>query len=145
MDKTEFKKVIRSVLSNYGFQYKKNNYYRQTEKLVIIVNLQKSNYQDSFYVNYGFIIRAIHENVEYPKITESDIDGRLCHNLTETDRGSFFYENMSCDALEKSLCEVVEKTFSPLFDDDLERFFDLFPSAIHSASRLFSEYYQCKK
>lgn len=53
------------------------NYYYENEKIIIVINIQKSNYDNSYYINYGFWVRVIHDNVDYPKITDSDIARRF--------------------------------------------------------------------
>lgn len=52
MDNTEFKKILQVCTDRVGFTYCKKNYYYQSEKLIIVINTQKSNYDNSYYVNY---------------------------------------------------------------------------------------------
>ena len=47
MDNTEFKKTVQIIVSKYGFIYRKKNYYFDSGKLIIVINLQKSNFDNS--------------------------------------------------------------------------------------------------
>ena len=60
MDNTEFKKIVQEITSKYGFMYCKKNYYYNSDKIIVVINLQKSNFDNSYYINYGFYVKDIH-------------------------------------------------------------------------------------
>ena len=49
MDNTEFKKIVQEITSKYGFMYCKKNYYYNSDKIIVVINLQKSNFDNSYY------------------------------------------------------------------------------------------------
>lgn len=59
MEKKDLIKLIDEMFIPLGFKRKGNNWFFSNNELVKLVNLQKSNYSNSFYINYGFIIKSI--------------------------------------------------------------------------------------
>lgn len=59
MEKKEFIDLLNRVFIPIGFKRKGNNWVHNGEVLIKIVNLQKSNYSESFYLNYGYIIKGL--------------------------------------------------------------------------------------
>ncbi|WP_094184847.1 DUF4304 domain-containing protein [Acetivibrio straminisolvens] len=53
----KFKKVLTEVLSEYGFEIKGNIFRAETRELIAVVATQKSNYENSYYINLGFLIK----------------------------------------------------------------------------------------
>ena len=64
MDNTEFKKIVQEITSKYGFMYCKKNYYCNSDKIIVVINLQKSNFDNSYYINYGFCVKDIHNDLQ---------------------------------------------------------------------------------
>lgn len=59
MKKKELVTILNEMLSPLGFK-KKGNYWLVNGNVITkMINLQKSNYGDVFYINYGYIIHAI--------------------------------------------------------------------------------------
>ena len=77
MEKTEFKKVFGTCLKDYNFEYKDNAYYFNSKSFITVISLQKSNYDNSYYINYGFLIKELNQDVKYPKDNVCDIRGRF--------------------------------------------------------------------
>ena len=76
MEAKTFKKIIQNCVLKYGFIYKNKNYYIN-DKLIVVINCQKSKYDNSYYINYGFWIKEIHEELSYPLVESCDIVGRF--------------------------------------------------------------------
>lgn len=140
MNNIEFKKILQSCVSEVGFVYCNKNYYYKTESLVAVINLQKSNYDNSYYINYGFCVRDIHDDLEYPKIYECDIRGRFIDE-TNTEKNDNFqlYINDS-DELKSIIKNNLRKTIIPVINEGIQKYFELFPKAIFSATRSLKEY-----
>lgn len=100
MDNTEFKKIVQEITSKYGFMYCKKNYYCNSDKIIVVINLQKSNFDNSYYINYGFCVKDIHNDLRYPKNNECDITGRF---LNETNKGIYQLDTMNVEELGMSL------------------------------------------
>ena len=82
MDNKEFKKILRVNLEKNGFVYKNKCFYKYTNDLIVVVDLQKSNYQNSFYINYAFFVKDIYNGDEYPRTNMGDIRGRFVYKGT---------------------------------------------------------------
>lgn len=59
MEKKELANILNDILIPVGFKKKGNFWVINGEKITKMVNLQKSQYGNSFYINYGYIINAI--------------------------------------------------------------------------------------
>ena len=81
MDNKEFKKILRESLAEYDFIYKNKDYYYLGKELIIIINCQKSNFDNAYYVNYGFWVKDIHNEKKLPSIIACDIMGRFSYIL----------------------------------------------------------------
>ena len=51
MDNIEFKKIVQEITSKYEVMYCKKNYYYNSDKIIVVINLQKSNFDNSYYIN----------------------------------------------------------------------------------------------
>lgn len=65
-----------SVLREHGFTRRKKTWYRREEETILLVNLQKSDVGEDFYINLGILIRRLSENPA-PKVSECHIMERL--------------------------------------------------------------------
>ena len=59
MEKKELIKLLDSIFVPFKFKRKGNNWVFNGDVISKIINLQKSNYSNLFYVNYGFIIQEL--------------------------------------------------------------------------------------
>ncbi len=59
MDKQNLVKLLHSILVPKGFTRKGNNWTFDNDELGKKVNLQKSNYGNQYYINYGYIINGL--------------------------------------------------------------------------------------
>lgn len=59
MKKQELVKFLDATLLHIGFKRKGNNWVINGEEINRIINLQKSQYSNSFYINYGYIINRL--------------------------------------------------------------------------------------
>lgn len=71
MKSNVIKSSLSCVLKNAGFRRKGNNWFWETEDAVVVVNLQKSNFGEQYYVNLAVWLRALGDASE-PK-------EQLCH------------------------------------------------------------------
>lgn len=65
MTNTEFKSELDRLLKPYGFKKKGNKWTSETEELEKIIELQKSNFSNSYYLNYGFNFK----DLDYKEVT----------------------------------------------------------------------------
>ncbi|MEE1946445.1 DUF4304 domain-containing protein [Pedobacter sp. KR3-3] len=79
MEKRDLKKILDELLMPIAFKSKGNNWTFKGNELVKMVNLQKSQYSNSYYVNYGYILRSISFDGTmhiYNRVASKDIVGQ---------------------------------------------------------------------
>lgn len=59
MEKKNLIKLLDEIFIPLNFKRKGNNWVFNGEKLTKIINLQKSNYGNLFYINFGYIIKGL--------------------------------------------------------------------------------------
>jgi hypothetical protein len=59
MEKKDLIKLLDEIFLPLGFKRKGNNWIFNGDELTKMINLQKSNYSNAFYINYGFIIKRL--------------------------------------------------------------------------------------
>lgn len=140
MNNTEFKKKTQDIISNYGFTYCKKNYYCDYDKIIALINLQKSNYEDSYYINFGFCIKDIHNDLIYPKINECDITGRFVYEANGGKEYKYPLDIMSSEELKINLEKNISTIIIPVFNAGISKFFEMFPEAICVANLSLKKY-----
>ncbi|WP_055393036.1 DUF4304 domain-containing protein [Flagellimonas eckloniae] len=65
MTNQEFKAELDQLLKPHGFKKKGNKWTSETEELEKIIELQKSNFSNSYYLNYGFNFK----DLDYTEVT----------------------------------------------------------------------------
>ena len=140
MDKKEFKKALADTLSEYGFVTTSNIARVETDKLIIVVSTQKSNFENSYYLNYGFVIKELNPKLINPKDNQCDVFGRL--NLT-IDSKMFMlveYEKISRKEFSTALKFSINEKINPVLKSGLQKYFELFPSAVSTVGLRAKEY-----
>jgi hypothetical protein len=59
MDKKDLVQFLNDLFIPLYFRKKGNNWVFDNTELVKVINLQKSNFSNSYYINYGFIIKGL--------------------------------------------------------------------------------------
>jgi len=59
MNKKEFINYLNEIFRSFGFKKNGNNWYMETQFLRKIISLQKSNYGNYYYINYGWILKNL--------------------------------------------------------------------------------------
>lgn len=59
MEKKDLIKLLDEIFVPLGFKRKGNNWVLNGDELSKLINLQKSNYSNAFYINYGYIIKGL--------------------------------------------------------------------------------------
>lgn len=59
MEKKDLKRILDNLLLPLGFKSKGNNWALNGKDIAKIVNLQKSQYSNSYYINYGYVLSSI--------------------------------------------------------------------------------------
>lgn len=77
MDTKELKKILVSCFEDLNFEKKGAFFYKRSKDLVISVGLQKSLYENGYYINVGYIIIELHPMLEFPKYADGDARTRF--------------------------------------------------------------------
>ncbi len=72
MDATIFKKIINDEMCRAGYTRKGTNWYRDWPTVISLLNLQKSNYDDLWFINIAFWLKGVGQ----PKVPPPE---HLCH------------------------------------------------------------------
>jgi hypothetical protein len=73
----EFRRVFGSCLLENGFTKEGSAYYQRSDDVICVVGLQKASFEDSYFANIGYIIRAVHPGVTAPRYVDGDIRARF--------------------------------------------------------------------
>ena len=140
IEKKEMKKTLGAILSEYGFKYVKKGYYFDHDELVIIISIQKSDYSNSYYVNYGFFIKAENPGISYPLINRCDIFGRFVFEVEGTVYYNIEIENFDLSIFKECIRKNVENIIVPVIESGLRKYFELCPQSIVAANQKAKKY-----
>jgi hypothetical protein len=79
------KEALGTPLAEAGFKRKSDTWYRGNDEVVLVVNLQKSQYGDQYYVNCGVALKSLGA-VEFPKEHHCHIRFRLTAIVSDAKR-----------------------------------------------------------
>lgn len=136
MDSQEFTKIFKECMIENGFDYKNNKCYLQGEKLIAIIQTQKSNFSNVFYINYGFFVKEIHINTDCHNIRSCDVVGRFKIN----DKDEYELSSLTSEMLIESLETNVNDIIFPVVNGGIKKYFELFPNAICAAKNTLKEF-----
>ena len=91
MDKKQFKNFCKNEFEIRGFKKIKKMFYLAGKDLLCGIELQKSNYGNSYYINFYFFLGKFDDINNYPLCYELDVQGRMVAiSKTQTVRGKHF-------------------------------------------------------
>ena len=122
--------------------------FTKTDEKELSDESQKKNYlnhyytpvtelNDYYYINYGFCVKDIHNDLQYPKNNECDITGRF---LNETNKGIYQLDSMNAEELVMSLEKNILNFIVPVINEGISKYFELFPNAICRATLNLKKY-----
>lgn len=59
MEKKELSSILNEVLAPIGFKKKGDSWVINGDEITKMINLQKSQFSNSFYINYGYILKSV--------------------------------------------------------------------------------------
>jgi hypothetical protein len=98
--------ALNEELKPFGFSKKGLTWYLRKEDVIAVLNLQKSNYDDAFFINLGFWLRQI-EDIQNPK-------GEQCHVLSRAEelwpkeKSSIIEQRSEDNACTTGKCQISE-------------------------------------
>ncbi|MBE6788050.1 MAG: DUF4304 domain-containing protein [Ruminococcaceae bacterium] len=115
MDKKQFNTFCKKEFEVRGFKKIKKTFYLLGKDLLCGIDLQKSDYSNSYYINYYFFIGVFNDTNNYPVCYDLDVQGRiLAMSKTQTISGKHFLTS----AIEYE--EYTEEELRPYFDKEFE-------------------------
>jgi len=129
MDKKEFNKVLENIFSSYGFQLKNKAFYHDNDEFITVITIQKSNYDNSYYINYGFIIKKESPEIKYPKETDCDIFARVSFEANGKRYHSIDLNKFNAETLSTSIIEYCNLNIKPAIDSGLPKYLEINPKA----------------
>lgn len=129
MEKTEFKKILGNSLKRFGFEYIKKAFYYSNDELIVVISTQKSNFDNSFYINYGFLIKELTPEMNFPRDNVCDVRGRFRFNVNDKVVYDFNFEESTTEQLENAIVEGVSTIILPVLNEGLVKYYEIFPEA----------------
>ena len=130
MDKKEFKKLLKTILEEYSFTTKNNISRAETDDLIIVISTQKSNYDNSYYLNYGFLIKELSPELVLPNDNQCDVFGRFNFNINGKVSQNVDFQNINSEEFSIALRMSLNERIKPVLDFGINKYFEYFPSAI---------------
>lgn len=134
MENKEFKKTLASCLSKYGFLWKNKHFYFCTDNSIIVINTQKSNYNNCYYINFGFCERAIHNSNILPALLECDVRGRFLYKNANIIKDQYPLNEISVEELCLSINSNMQCIILPVVNEGIRKYFEMFPKAVYAAT-----------
>ena len=127
MNNTEFKKIVGETLKSQNFTYENKYYTFENTDLKVFVGFQKSNFENSFYINYGFFIKKLHEKLEKLSYGFGDFGGRFVYNDNDKMLGDYKLSDLTKESLSESILENTEKFIKPAFEKGIDDYLEMYP------------------
>lgn len=140
MDKKEFKKVLAKVLSEYGFQANRNIYRAETNELIIVVATQKSDFENIYYINFGFLIKSLNPDIINPKDNQCDVFGRFTLDIMGEEYTSINYESINTDEFYDAFSKSLNDKVKPVLEFGFKKYFEINPLAFNTATPKAKKY-----
>lgn len=134
MEKFEFKRMLNIVLKEYGFVNNKRFSKLETDEMIVFVSTQKSNFDNVYFINYGFSIKILNIDIVDPNENQCDVSGRFVLDKHHQSNGSINYKNIKSDVFCDLLRKELEKKIVPVVSSGISKYFKLFPTAIKTAT-----------
>lgn len=75
-DANLLRKALTRSLGPVGFSRRRNSWIRRNDEIVEVINLQKSQWSPQYYLNFGFWLRSLGEEL-FPRTERCHINGRV--------------------------------------------------------------------
>ena len=82
------REALSTLLKTHGFKKKSNSWYLDNEECVSVVNLQKSQYGDQFYINLGIAFKTL-GTVDFPAAYKCHVQFRLEEAIPDSEQDKY--------------------------------------------------------
>jgi hypothetical protein len=120
MDKKLLINSFNTELKMAGFQKKSTTWYLDEGGIIKVVNLQKSNYGDLYYVNVSIFLKEL-DNDQFPSENECHIRTRMDNSMVDAPKDYdylFDLENvkLSVENYQKEIKDCIQQNIIPQLD-----------------------------
>lgn len=130
MDSKKFKNRVAEYLQMHSFKKAGNSFYSRRLDLSITVGLQKSNFSNAYYINLGYFLVDISEQLIDYKYEKADIRARFSHRIDGKKVDVFELEHLV--DLDESLKENINKYIIPInSSSDLKNLLNAEPTLLY--------------
>jgi hypothetical protein len=125
MDKKSIQAPVARWANRAGFQKRSDTWYRRFPDLVQVLNLQKSQYGDQYYLNVGIYVPSIGAaNSQWPKEHQCHVRARAKTLVSEQSNDIARFESamdledgsVSSDAREQEIERLLDEHVASFFD-----------------------------
>lgn len=134
IDSNEFKKIVKDFFVERQFKYYKNVFYYQTEKMIVMLYMQRSSYESGYYINFGVVMRQFYDNDIYPSFAEHDIYGRFFAEISPKKSGIYRVAEIGSGELRTNLEDNFSTFMLPLVNEGVDVFLGKYPQYLPAAS-----------
>ena len=134
MENKEFKKLLESILEEHGFHRAQKKYYYDHNEFIIALETQKSDYDNSFYINYGYCVKAVNPTKRYPVVHECDTFARFIFCIDNEEYDRINLDTFNASQIEKAIRFYVEKNILPVIQRGIKHYYEITPEAIHTTT-----------
>ncbi len=135
MDIKELKKQILNYFKLLGFIKKGNFYYKQNSEIICVVGIQRSAYSSAYYFNLGYVFKALHPTLEYPKDSDGDIRTRFTFKINNNE---YDFLPLDLELNEKLLINYIKTNYELLIEFVLENsineFLNIYPELLFTTT-----------
>ena len=129
MKKSELTKAMKNVLEFYGFKKRGNSYYYSNKEIICVFYLQKSLYDELYYLNLGYHIIELHPKDSFPKTYQCDIDDRVILRYDNVQLTEIRYNDLDYEKFKESLIIFIEEILLPIIQRGLCTYLEIYPNS----------------
>jgi hypothetical protein len=110
--------ALEAVLSGEGFSRRGDSWYRRSDEVVEVVNLQKSQYGNQYYINYALWLTALGD-ATFPKEEKCHIRMRVDITMTDAEQFACLLDletDMPADERRITIAALLTSKFKPFAD-----------------------------
>lgn len=121
MNNKEFKNIFDEVAKTHDFKKAFSGWYKESQECIAILELQKSSYKDSYYLNIKIFIQGVFERVYLPNkdLIKSPI-GHITDQIRDKEILDFT-NSMNDDERKEHLIDLFEKYIVPFTNKTLSK------------------------
>lgn len=143
MEKKDFKRILQNILADFGFQNKNKAFYFDNDSIITVISTQKSNYENSYYINFGFFIKEENTDAKYPKESDCDVFGRFILEYNGELYHNVDLDKFTSESLSTAISKFIKTNIKPALEFGLLKYLELNPKAMHTMSLKAKKYLKC--